>query len=58
MAWMRLSPLFLCVAALVLLATGAIGKPIQVKPAHPLITAKTVETSQIPALTEFHHRIR
>ena len=34
MAWMRLSPLLLCVAALVLLATGAVGKPVRVPAAH------------------------
>jgi hypothetical protein len=40
MAWMRLSPLFLCVAALLLMASGALGKPIQARSAHfPVIEA-------------------
>jgi hypothetical protein len=43
MAWKRLSPLLLCVAALLLLASGAIGKPV--KPLFP-VTEEAWKPSQ------------
>jgi len=55
MAWMRLSPLLLCMVAVLLLATGAIGKPIQAPAAHHLVTVQP--DGQKPHLTGFCRRI-
>ena len=46
MVWMRLSPLLLCVAALVLFATGAVGRPIQRQSIHSPIIEGLWESSQ------------
>jgi hypothetical protein len=56
MVWMRLSPLFLCIAVVLALASGAVGKPIQAGPAQSLVSPD--ESSQTPTLTGMHRGIR
>ena len=57
MAWMRLSPLFLCTAILLVLASGAMGKPVQAKSAQNFAISSIDDSSRTVPLKDFRRRI-